>query len=81
MIYHFKMKHCEKCRTAPRAWREIERRTRRAIICEGCYTAYRHTLQREGWAILPGVVIPSRINAGGPDIAEDIILKRKPAAQ
>ena len=79
-----KMKHCEKCRTAPRAWREIERRyyngRRRAIICEGCYTAFRHTMQREGWVILDGVVIPSRMNAGGP-ITEDVIMKHKTDAQ
>lgn len=76
--------HCEYCKTqAPRYWYALERRyyngTRQGVLCQGCYITSRYAVQSAGWAILPGLMADSRAN--NPDIAEDIILKRKPAAQ
>lgn len=77
--------HCEVCRTRqPREWRLIEKPyyngTRRSVLCPACHTAYRAAMQARGWAILPGVLAASRMNAGGPT-TEDVIMKNKNAAQ
>lgn len=80
------MTHCEHCKTqAPRYWYDLERRyyngTRRAILCQGCYISSRHAVTSAGWAILPGLMADSRVNACGP-ITEDVIMKQtKSAAQ
>lgn len=75
---------CEHCKTqAPRYWYTLERRyyngTRRGIVCQGCYMSSRYAVQAAGWAILPGIMAESRVNAG--PITEDVIMQTKPAAQ